>query len=386
MELFEYIVKLLVCMLECYLIYDFFNNISNVRHKFTKKNVIMICAVTVLIHFVINLANNAMVNLVSFIIIYFCFTIILFSIDMKIRIFCFLITFSLNIASEYCYVILIELSTNKIMKQNVPLITDNLIQAIYMIVLRYILYTLVKYIVSKKDRMMPTNIFLMYMCLPVASLFMMMTMLYLGVNFEENPHQKVMIIIAVMCMLFVNILVFNAFNKHAEQIYENCGMDMTSLKNNNKQTDTEDVLSDDEKYDELMHNMSNYIRVLERLIQCGENEKAGLPFFTLEAVMDRLNTKFWYSSLQKMDDENYEQFIETMVRRVDVPVKAVLGKSIITVNDFVNIQVGDIIRLDTKVDDELDVYVGNIKKFTAVPGASKEAYAVRVTSVNREEE
>ena len=111
-----------------------------------------------------------------------------------------------------------------------------------------------------------------------------------------------------------------------------------------------------------------------------------LPFFTLESVMDRLNTKFWYSNLQKMDEEDYEQFLEVMVRKVDVPVKAVLGKSVITVNDFVNIQVGDIIRLDSKVDDELDVYVGNIKKFTAVPGASKEAYAVRVTSVIREEE
>ena len=49
-----------------------------------------------------------------------------------------------------------------------------------------------------------------------------------------------------------------------------------------------------------------------------------------------------------MDDEDYEQFIESMIRRVDVPVKAVLGKSVITVNDFVNIQVGDIIRLDSK--------------------------------------
>ena len=44
------------------------------------------------------------------------------------------------------------------------------------------------------------------------------------------------------------------------------------------------------------------------------------------------------------------------------------------------------IRLGTRVDSELEVYVGNIKKFTAVPGASKENYAVRVTSIIREEE
>ena len=69
-----------------------------------------------------------------------------------------------------------------------------------------------------------------------------------------------------------------------------------------------------------------------------------------------------------------------------MPVKAVLGNSVISVNDFINLQVGDIIRLDTKVDDELSVYVGSIKKFTALPGASGDDYAVRITSVIREEQ
>ena len=55
-------------------------------------------------------------------------------------------------------------------------------------------------------------------------------------------------------------------------------------------------------------------------------------------------------------------------------------------NDFMNIQIGDIIKLDTKVNDELEVYVGNIKKFTALPGATSDSYAVRVTSVIREEQ
>ena len=47
---------------------------------------------------------------------------------------------------------------------------------------------------------------------------------------------------------------------------------------------------------------------------------------------------------------------------------------------------GDIIRLDKKVDEELNVYVGNIKKFTALPGASGDNYAVRITTVVREEQ
>lgn len=111
-----------------------------------------------------------------------------------------------------------------------------------------------------------------------------------------------------------------------------------------------------------------------------------LPYFTLEDVMDKLNTKYWFSTMQEVEDENYGEHIETLIRRVDMPVKAILGKSVISVMDFANLSVGDIIRLDTKTDSELEVYVGNIRKFTALPGSNKDKYAVRVASVIREEE
>lgn len=111
-----------------------------------------------------------------------------------------------------------------------------------------------------------------------------------------------------------------------------------------------------------------------------------LPFFTLEDVMDKLNTKYWFSTMQENHDEHYEEYIESMIRRVDVPIKAVLGKSTISVSDFLNLQVGDCIRLDSRVDTDMEVYVGNIKKFTALPGTEKDSYAVQITSVIREEE
>ena len=111
-----------------------------------------------------------------------------------------------------------------------------------------------------------------------------------------------------------------------------------------------------------------------------------LPFFTMESIMDRLNTKYWFANMQEASDKNYGEHIETLIRKVEMPIKAVLGKSYVSVMDFANLQVGDIIRLDKRIDEELEVYVGNIKKFTVLPGTSKENYAVRVTNVFREEE
>ena len=111
-----------------------------------------------------------------------------------------------------------------------------------------------------------------------------------------------------------------------------------------------------------------------------------LPFFTLEEVMDRLNTKYWFASMQENHDEHYDEYIEALIQKVDIPIRAVLGKSSISVGDFSNLQVGDCILLNTRVDSDMDIYVGNIRKFTALPGANKDAYAVRITSVVREEE
>lgn len=110
-----------------------------------------------------------------------------------------------------------------------------------------------------------------------------------------------------------------------------------------------------------------------------------LPFITLEDIMDKLNTKYWFSTMQSRDEQSYNEYIETAISKAQIPIKAILGKSTISVMDFINLQVGDIVRLDSHVDDELDIYVGNIVKFKALPGTGADSYAVKVTEVIREE-
>jgi len=111
-----------------------------------------------------------------------------------------------------------------------------------------------------------------------------------------------------------------------------------------------------------------------------------LPYEVLESVIDKLNTKYWYSTMRKSGERTYQNLIEVAISKARIPVRVVLGKSSISVNDFINMQKGDIIKLNSKVEDELSVYVGNINKFTALPGSSSEAYAVKISTIVREEE
>lgn len=134
---------------------------------------------------------------------------------------------------------------------------------------------------------------------------------------------------------------------------------------------------------------SEMIAIVTLNLKIGEVEglmNICLPYICLEEVMDKLNTKYWFSTMKEKDENTYEEVIETLISKAEIPIRAILGSSTISVNDFVNIQKGDIIKLNSRVGEELDVYVGNIKKFKALPGTSNDDYAVRVTSIIREEE
>ena len=111
-----------------------------------------------------------------------------------------------------------------------------------------------------------------------------------------------------------------------------------------------------------------------------------LPYEVLEPVIDKLNTKYWYSTVKATDSFAYKDQLEVAIAKARIPIRAELGRSTISLNDFINIQRGDIIKLNTKTSDELSVFVGNIMKFKALPGSSSDAYAVKISQIIREEE
>ncbi len=110
-----------------------------------------------------------------------------------------------------------------------------------------------------------------------------------------------------------------------------------------------------------------------------------IPFAVLEPVIDKVNTKYWYSTTAETEEGTYREFLEETLQRAKIPVRAIMGRSAISVNDFIHLKPGDVIKVDTGIEDELDVYVGNIKKFSAIPGAYEDSYAVKIKTIYREE-
>ena len=71
-----------------------------------------------------------------------------------------------------------------------------------------------------------------------------------------------------------------------------------------------------------------------------------IPYLAVEDIMDRLSTKYWYSTLQDKDDNDYEEAIEGLIKRAQIPITAMLGRTELSVQEFAGLQIGDIIRLN----------------------------------------
>lgn len=111
-----------------------------------------------------------------------------------------------------------------------------------------------------------------------------------------------------------------------------------------------------------------------------------IPYICIEPLIDKLNTKYWFSNMTESSEEVYQEIIEKRIAQAIIPITAELGTSTISVNDFISLQIGDIIKLDKKITDDISVKVGNIEKFTAKPGLFEKHSAVQVTSIIRKEE
>ncbi|MCL2188144.1 MAG: flagellar motor switch protein FliM [Defluviitaleaceae bacterium] len=112
-----------------------------------------------------------------------------------------------------------------------------------------------------------------------------------------------------------------------------------------------------------------------------------LPHLMLEPIMDRLYSRFSYDKRRKQDDTAvYREKLGEELERARVPISAVVGKTTVMVSDFVNLQVGDVIPLDSYTDSDLIIKVGTMNKFHAKPGINRGRYAVQITALIEKEE
>ncbi|MCR4943237.1 MAG: flagellar motor switch protein FliM [Clostridium sp.] len=93
-----------------------------------------------------------------------------------------------------------------------------------------------------------------------------------------------------------------------------------------------------------------------------------IPYLSLEKVLDKLVVQYWFKN---EDEEKFDESrtkIEKGLDRIEVNLSAELGRASITVDDFLKLSCGDIIKLDNKYTNPIKLFVEDKEYYYAKPG------------------
>lgn len=105
-----------------------------------------------------------------------------------------------------------------------------------------------------------------------------------------------------------------------------------------------------------------------------------IPYLVLEPIMSKLTTTFWVSSASTR--QSLPEHINTLQRKLErtfIPLIVELGGSIITVQELLGLTVGDVLPMDTKIEEDLLLRIGQREKFKCKPGLSGSKVAIQIT-------
>lgn len=273
MELLDKLILFTGCITEVYMVFDFYNNFFYIRKKVKSQLEIILCSILmIVILFIINMFRNAYINLFLFPMIIWIYVMLLFDTNIGNQLFYLIITISVIVGCEFLFVVLLKLPTYFVKQTSYIELSNITWQLLSMKVLTYMVFNVLKQMSKKSKNRMSGKIFLMYLCVPIASLGIMLITYYSGIDFSDNLMMKVMMSLCFSLMLIGNILMFYAFNIYEKEVYNSLQQKSIIVRKDAELKFYIEVSKINEEHKEFIHNTSNYLKVIGELAKNYKNE------------------------------------------------------------------------------------------------------------------
>lgn len=262
---FDKSVMLLGCIVEVFLLFDYFRNFFEFRLK--KKTISIIFIVTCFALFGINLIGNATVNLIMFPLLMWTFVSVLFESKVGVRIGYFVIAYLVMIGVEFLYAILSQTTSNMVLENGVVPVSDYGWQIVVIKFINFIAFLILKQTSDESHSKMTNKLFFIYLCVPIATLGTMLTVFYSGVDFAGHMMMRTIMTLFFIFMVLGNMVLFYAFQKHTEDISESVRHEVELIHKNAEIDRLTKIAEMNDDYSETVHNMTHSLKAIEQLAE-----------------------------------------------------------------------------------------------------------------------
>ncbi len=260
---FDKCVVLFGCIVEVFLLFDYFRNFFEFRLK--KKMIIFTFVTICFVLFGINMIKNATVNLIMFPLLMWIFVSVLFESRPSVRIEYFVTAYIVMIGVEFLFLILSQTISKLLLKTGVVPVSDYGWQIVVVKFINFIAFLILKQTSDKSYSKMTNKLFFTYLCVPIATLGIMITIFYSGVDFARYVVLRIVMTLFFIFMLLGNMVLFYAFQKHTEDINESTRREVALIHKNAEIERLTKIAEINDDYSEVVHNMTHFLKVIEQL-------------------------------------------------------------------------------------------------------------------------
>ncbi|MCS7299195.1 MAG: flagellar motor switch protein FliM [Spirochaetia bacterium] len=106
-----------------------------------------------------------------------------------------------------------------------------------------------------------------------------------------------------------------------------------------------------------------------------------VPYVTIEPIMSKLSAQYWYSGIKKVMTKETLDLVKDTLNKVELDLSVIVGSTTLKFKDVNKLKVGDVIRLDQSIKDNMIVKVENKNKFYCRPGKVGKKLSVQITGI-----
>ncbi|MBS4217742.1 flagellar motor switch protein FliM [Bacillus sp. FJAT-49711] len=103
-----------------------------------------------------------------------------------------------------------------------------------------------------------------------------------------------------------------------------------------------------------------------------------IPHVLLEPIIPKLSAHYWMETNTKMRKPEEVALLEEKIKEAHIELTVELGLSTITIHDFLSLSLGDVIELNSRIDEPLTIKLGEKPKFIGQPGKRNKKMAVQI--------
>ena len=206
--------------------------------------------------------------------------------------------------------------------------------------------------------------------------------------FETNPQFSYQIIDVLLWGTGER----NTVSKEFSDIDKNIMMQITSGMISNLKLAWEDILSVEPEVESLETNPAinqtlapnEPVALVTFSVEMGKSNtfiNICIPYLSIEKVLDKLVVQYWFQNEKDASGDEVREKIKEGLNPVEIEMSAELGCTHLTIDDFLNLSRGDIIRLDNKCTSPIKIYVEDQECYYAKPGITGKNLGVAVLDI-----